>query len=202
MIQYPQRTVEGNFVVSSAMPALRVQLDNALKYVGNLKSTVNDSIHIDNYFFVEDDDNGGIERIVYLQFEGYLPDKDDEAQQYSQLNKTIQIAERKFSYNGGVRPYRQAKIDAQAEDSDIRQAVAFLNEHGLSFKELEFYGTLQFLHFADADKRNKLHIVYLEHLEEADIPEDVIAHSRESEDWATYCEKFLSRAMRSFTVCE
>lgn len=196
MIQYPQRTVEGNFVVSSAMPTIRIQLDTALKYVGNLKSTINDSSHIDNYFFVEHDDNGGIERIVYLQFE-----TDANENSYPKLTKNLILGERNFSYNGGVRPYRQARIDAQTEDSDIRQTVAFLNEKGLSFKELEFYGALQFLH-VDEDKRDKLHIFYLERLQEADIPEDVIANSRESDDWAAFCETFLSRAMRSFTVCE
>ena len=71
-----QRTVEDNCLHSSALPPMRVQFANSLDYLGNLKGTIYETAHIDNYYFAERDSNGIIQRIVYLQFENYFPDVD------------------------------------------------------------------------------------------------------------------------------
>ena len=74
---YPERSVENNVLISSALPRLQVEVDSSLAYLGNLKSTIYDAAHIDNYYFVERDDEGFITRLLYLQFEVYLPDIDN-----------------------------------------------------------------------------------------------------------------------------
>ena len=199
MSKNPQRSVEDHCLYSSDLPPLRVQFANNLDYLGNLKSTVYETAQIDNYYFAERDNQGIIQRIVYLQFESYFPDV-DAPHDYPSL-KPIQLGNLAFCYDGGVRTYRQSRIDEQRPDSDIAQTVAFLKEKGVQFKDGEFYGSLRFVHLT-GNKSEEVLILYLERLQEADIPADVIARSRNSDEWPSFCAEFLARALRSFTICE
>lgn len=199
MFDSPQRTVEDNCLHSSDLPPMRVQFASSLDYLGNLKGTIYETAQIDNYYFAERDSNGMIQRIVYLQFENYFPDV-DAPHDYPNL-KPIELGNLAFIYDGGVRTFRQSRIDELRPDSDVAQTVRFLKEKGVQFKDGEFYGSLRFVHLTD-NKSNEVLILYLERLQEADIPADVIARSRNSEAWPNFCEEFLARALRSFTVCE
>ena len=200
MFNQTQRYVEDNCLHSSDLPPMRVQFAKRLEYLGNLKSTIYNTATIDNYYFAERDEKGIIQVIVYLQFESNLPDV-DVPHDYPSL-KPIQFANLDFGYDGGVRTYRQSRIDEQPADSDIAQTVAFLKEKGVQFQDGEFYGSLRFVHLTGQDKRDEVLILYLERLQEAEIPPDVIARSRNSEEWPGFCEDFLARALRSFGVCE
>jgi hypothetical protein len=195
-----ERHVEDNCLQSSDLPPMRVQFAKHLEYLGNLKSTIYNTSTIDNYYFAERDEKGIIQVVVYLQFESNLPDV-DLPHDYPNL-KAIQLGNLDFGYDGGVRTYHQSRIDEQPADSDIAQTVAFLKQKGVQFQDGEFYGTLRFVHLTGEDKRDEVSILYLERLQEADIPPDVVAKSRNSDEWPNFCEDFLARALRSFKVCK
>lgn len=200
MKKQAQRSIESNELYSTDLPRIHVQIDHSLDYLGNLNSTVLDTAHIDNYYFVDKNDDGDIQRILYFQFEGFLPDTDDKFE-YPNM-QDIDINGQSFGYDGGVRMFKQSKIDEQADNSDVRQTVDFLKQQQALFSEGEFYGMLRFAQILDDDARNDMLIIYLERLEEADIPEDIVAKSRHSEDWSGYCEQLLARALRTFAICE
>lgn len=199
MFNNPQRSVDNHCLQSFDSPPMRVQFASNLEYLGNLQSRVEERAQIDNYYFADRDEQGIIQRIVYLQFETYFPE--------ATLNpknpplQAIQLGKMDFVYDGGVRNYRQSRIDELPSDSDVAQTVAFLKAKGVQFKDGEYYGSLRFVHQLE-NQRDEVLILYLERLEEADIPLDVIAHSRDSQAWPSFCEAFLARALRSFTVCE
>lgn len=199
MSNNPNRSVEANELQSTELPRLRVQIDTDLTYIGNLKETVLESAQIDNYYFVDKNADGQIQRILYFQFEAYL-DNNDNIFAYPDM-QNIKIAGNDFGYDGGVRMYRQSRIDEQAENSDVRRTVDFLKAKDAQFVEGEFYGTLRFAQVMD-DKRKDLLIIYLERMEEASIPEDVIAKSRYSGEWSDFCQQFLARALRTFAICD
>jgi hypothetical protein len=198
MHHYPQRSVEANNLYSSDLPAMHLQFARGLEYLGNLKSTILEKAHIDNYYFAERDENGVIQRIVYVQFEGFLPEIEG-SHDYPNM-KDIRLGNFDFRYDGGVRTFRQSRIDELPQDSDVAQTVAFLKEKGVQFKDGEYYGSLRFVHLIS--ERDEVLILYLERMDEADIPLDIVAHSRESEEWPAFCENFLATALRTFTVCE
>lgn len=200
MHQYPERSVEDNCLYSSDMPAMRVQLARGLEYLGNLKSKIRDVAHIDNYYFAERDEAGIIQRIVYLQFEGFFPEAEGTCEYPD--TQPIQLGNFGFVYDGGVRNYRQSRIDELDPQTDVVQTVAFLKEKGVQFKDGEYYGSLRFVHVFGEARRDEVLILYLERMDEADIPLDVVARSRQSGEWPAFCEKFLARALRCFTVCE
>lgn len=195
----PKRHVQDNELESSDLPKIRIQVDSSFDYVGNLNTIVLDNSQIDSYHFVDKNLEGQIQRIIYFQFEGALPDS-DKIYHYPRM-QAIQLGEDIFAYDGGVRQYKQVKINEQAINSDVRQTVDFLSEHQAKFMEGDFYGMLRFAKILDG-QQNDLLIIYLERLEEADIPQDIIAKSHYSDEWSGYCQQLLARAMRTFAICE
>jgi len=200
MDKSPKRSVEANELQSTELPRLRIQIEPSLDYIGNLNSTVLDNAHIDNYYFIDKNADGQIQRILYFQFEGYLPDN-NLSFDYPDM-QSIAINGHEFGYDGGVRMFKHLKIDEQPENSDVRQTVEFLKENDVRFSEGDFYGMLRFAFMWDEAKRNDMLVIYLERLEEADIPEDIVAKSRHSGEWSVYCKQLLARALRTFTICE
>ena len=195
----PDRSVDANELQSMEFPRLRVQIDPDLTYTGNLKARVFDNAQIDNYYFVDKNADGQIQRILYFQFEAF-PDNNDNTFDYPDM-QDIKLAGHDFGYDGGVRMYRQARIDEQTQNSDVRRTVDFLKAKDAQFIEGEFYGALRFAQVME-DKRHDLLIIYLERMEEANIPEDVIVKSRHSSEWSGFCEQFLARALRTFAICD
>ncbi|MEM9951575.1 MAG: hypothetical protein AAF846_08255 [Chloroflexota bacterium] len=194
MLTHSKRTVEGNL----DNPRLRIQIAPELNYLGNLKTTTLNDVSIDNYYFVHQTDIGNIRRILYFQFEASI---NDHILNYPTM-QTIKINDYPFVYDGGVRPYRSSKIEEQAVASDVRKTVDFLSEQGVHFQEGELYGALRFAHQFDDVKQKDVLIIYLEHVYEADVPADVIAKSRYSDEWQPYCDQLIARALRTFTICE
>src|SRR5690606_23112748 len=135
-----------------------------------------------------------------FQFEGALSNS-RKTYSYPHM-QAINLGEQTFGYDGGVRQFRQVKIDEQADNSDVRQTVDFLSDKGAQFIEGDFYGMLRFAKVLDDRQRNDLLIIFLERLDEAEIPKDIMAKSRYSDDWSEYCQQLLARALRTFTVCQ
>lgn len=195
-----KRSVQNNELVSSDLPKIRIQIDPSFNYVGNLNTMVLDDSEIDSYYFIDKTTEGQIQRILYFQFEGVLSNS-DKTYDYPHM-QAINLGEQTFGYDGGVRQFRQVKIDEQADNSDVRQTVDFLTKKGAQFIEGDFYGMLRFAKVLDDLQRNDLLIIFLERLEEAEIPKDIIAKSRYSDEWSGYCQQLLARALRTFTICE
>jgi hypothetical protein len=195
---YPERTVENNVLASSTLPPLRVQVDSALTYLGNLKSTIHNQAHIDNYYFVERDDEGFITRLVYLQFEGYLPDV-EASYTYPDM-QPCKLGREAFMYDGGVRRFAQTLIDSRGPDSDVAQTVEFLANHGACFSEGAWYAHLRFVKVLGEDQRNEVLLLYLERVDA--VPDDIAEKSRESADWSHYCQALCERATKLFHMIE
>lgn len=198
MTNSPKRSVEANELQSTELPRLGVKIEPSLAYIGNLKTDVLDKARIDNYYFLDKNTEGEIQRILYFQFEEVFSDN-EETYAYPNM-QNIKINEHDFGYDGGVRMFRQSKIDEQAKNSDVWQTINFLESQKIQFAEGEFYGALRFAQIM-TDGRNDLLIIYLERLEEASIPEDIVAKSRHSHEWSVFCEQLLARALRTFTIC-
>ena len=193
---YPERSVENNILTSSALPRLHIQVDSSLAYIGNLKSIIYDTAHIDNYYFVERDDEGFITRLLYLQFEGYLPDVDKD---YEYPNMTrCQLGNEDFLYDGGVRRFHQSLIDQRGADSDIAQTVDFLAQHGACFAEGDTYAHLRFVQVVSDTKRDKALVLYLERVN--NVSDDLAEKSRASDEWSQYCQSLYQQAITLFSI--
>ena len=71
----PARSVENNVLYSEDLPAIRVRVDSAFRYVGKFDFVLKEIAYGERYVFADDKD-GRIERLFIFQFEGFLPNND------------------------------------------------------------------------------------------------------------------------------
>ena len=69
----PQRIVHGTTLTSQQTPAVRIVLPKSAHYVGNARWVLYGIANCDLYVFVEAGPSKKIERLYWIQFEGYLP---------------------------------------------------------------------------------------------------------------------------------
>ena len=67
----PPRAVDGNVLVSTALPPIRVRVDPGLAYTGRLQFILYDVDRVDLYLFVRTDGPRAVQALL-AQFEGYL----------------------------------------------------------------------------------------------------------------------------------
>ncbi len=70
-----RRDVDGNTLSSTAMPPIRIKVDDAFQYAGALHFILYDVAHVDVFLFVAAEQRH-IHRLLIVQFEGYLDDND------------------------------------------------------------------------------------------------------------------------------
>ena len=71
-----QRYVEGNVFTSTYLPAIRIEIDEALSYVGMMDFILKDIAQVERYVFVEADAQQRITRMIVFPFEGFLDNND------------------------------------------------------------------------------------------------------------------------------
>ena len=73
----PERKVEGNSIYSAHDPHVRVQLPDSVQYVGADRWNLYDIADCELHAFVDPDMEKNVQRLYWVQFEGYLPGKPD-----------------------------------------------------------------------------------------------------------------------------
>jgi hypothetical protein len=80
--QAPERRVENNVIVSDRDPTVRIELPKSVRYVGADRWDLYDIADCELHAFVEADAQKNVQRLYWVQFEGYLPTKPDVHHQY------------------------------------------------------------------------------------------------------------------------
>src|SRR5579859_8229404 len=84
----PERKAVGNIVTSERDPAVRIELPKAAQYVGADRWTLYGIADCELHAFVEADAQKNVQRLYWIQFEGYLPSKPDLAHTYDSPRHT------------------------------------------------------------------------------------------------------------------
>ena len=74
MQNIPQRDVVDNCIHSAVLPPARIQVSPAFTYVGSSRFILYGVAHAEQHLFVVAGADRSVERLVWVQFEGYLPD--------------------------------------------------------------------------------------------------------------------------------
>ena len=69
----PLRRTNGDTLVSTATPAMRMQIDAAMPFLGSTEIVIKGIAHAERHYFVEARD-GQVRRMLVAQFEGFLSD--------------------------------------------------------------------------------------------------------------------------------
>ena len=192
----PARTVNGQVLTSTAMPAVAIEFDEEFKYAGTQSFVLYDVANCEQHFFVDADDKGRVKGLYWIQFEGYLPDN-DKSYNYK-VTKTENIGGLDFIADA----YARTTVGSTGNpNSDGNRARAFLESKG--FDVADHIMSQRLVHLIGDDKRNELMIIYSEELTTRGLTAaDVSEGGRAFIYWDDLAKGLLDRALKNMKLTQ
>jgi hypothetical protein len=189
------RTVEGQVLFSTELPAVKLKFDKDFKYVGNQTFNLYKVARAEQHFFVDADEKGRIKRLYWVQFEGYLP-SNKHTYAYKKT-KTVTIGGLEFIADAWA---RNLKANPGRPDSDGNLARSFLEAKGCRWPTDDVLAQ-RLVHLVDERKRNELMIIYAEDLSAMRlIAKDLTPGGRSAGQWEEISKALLERALKGMDV--
>jgi hypothetical protein len=190
----PDRKVEGNTITSDHDPRIRMVLPKSVSYVGADRWHLYDIADCELHVFVDADANKNVQRLYWVQFEGYLPSKPEASHQYdSPQHTTI----------GGLDFYVDTWVSANnapiTAGSDVEHVQALIGAKRYNMPAGMMY--VRLVHLLDPQKRKELMIIYGEDLAPtgftaADLDQGGNANSR----WPEIAKGLVERAQQKIML--
>lgn len=190
----PDRTVEDHVLTSAHDPKVRVHLPASAHHVGADRWVLYDMADCELYAFVAADSNNNVQRLYWVQFEGYLPSRPELHHTYDSPNHA-NIAGMDFYVDSWVR----ARDEPMRASSDLEHIVNLIRAKGFRLPDGMMY--VRFVHLLDEQKRKELMIIYAEDLAGTGHPASELQPGGALHDqWASIEAKLVERAKASFTL--
>ena len=153
----PEREVKNNILTSENDPKIRIELPASVQYVGADRWVLYEIADCELHAFVEADKQKNVQRLYWVQFEGYLPTRPELKHTYdSPRHATI----------GGLDFYVDTWVSSRDEkskpDSDGEHIRSLVSDH--KYKMPGGMMCVRLVHLLDAEKRKELMIIYGEDL--------------------------------------
>lgn len=185
-----QRRVEGTTLYSDTLPAVRLEFDARLKYVGTQTIMLSGATRAEQHFFVESDGRR-IKRLYWIQFEG-KPAGKGRPYDYS-ADPTIDIGGRPFHTNHRFYP---TDGFAGRAGSDGDQAQRRLAREGYTLGS--DLARVRLVWLLDDPPFNELMIIYLEDL--ADHRLSVADLRADPQRWDQLAAELTRRALEGMRL--
>ena len=192
----PDRAVNGNVIISSHDPGVRIELPKSVQYVGADRWVLYDMADCELHAFVEADKQRNVERLYWVQFEGYIPSKPDLHHTYDSPRHAT-IGGLDFYVDTWARP-KTAKIDP---GSDREHIEALIRAKGYKMPAGMMY--VRFVHLLDKEKRKELMIIYGEDLASTGLSAEELQDGGKAHDqWPTIDLRLVERAEKKIAIQE
>jgi hypothetical protein len=190
----PERVVDANVVTSDRDPKLRIHLPESVKYVGADRWVLYEMADCELHAFVEADKEKNVQRLYWVQFEGYLPTKPELQHQYDSPRHT-NLSGLDFYVDTWVQP----RGGGVTPDSDSEHIEALVRAKGYKSPDGMMY--VRLVHLLDEEKRKELMIIYGEEVAStgfaaADLREGGKAHDQ----WERIEKGLIERAVRKISL--
>jgi hypothetical protein len=190
----PERKVEGNTITSDRDPRVTVILPEAVAYVGADRWPLYDIADCELHVFVEADAKKKVQRLYWVQFEGYLPTKPEMSYQYDSPDHTT-IGAWDFYVDTWVR----ANDASTRAGSDREHVQALIRAKRYKMPAGMMY--VRLVHLLDQQRRRELMIIYGEDLAPtgftaADLDKGGNANSR----WPEIAKGLVERAQQMIVL--
>lgn len=156
-VRAPERKVVGSTIASQRDPEIKVEFPSAAKYVGASRWDLYDVADCELHAFVEADQQMRVQRLYWIQFEGYLPSKPDLAHTYDSPRHAT-LGGMDFFVDTWVR-FKDAEV---RPGSDREHIETLIREKGYNPPSSMMY--VRLVHLLDPQKRKELMIIYGEDL--------------------------------------
>jgi len=190
----PERKVENNAIISERDPKARIELPESVHYVGADRWVLYGIADCELHAFVEADEQKNVQRLYWVQFEGYLPSKPKLKHQYdSPRHATI----------GGLDFYVDtwtSTDDKKPEaGSDAEHIKALIRAHGYKMPAGMMY--VRLVHLLDEQKRKELMFIYGEDLSPTGFTAaDLKKGGKAYDQWPAIEKDLVERAEKKITI--
>jgi hypothetical protein len=190
----PERTVQGHVLRSAHDPKVQLSLPASAHYVGASRWVLYGMADCELHAFVEADAHKRVQRIYWVQFEGYLPSRPELHHAYdSPRHATL----------GGLDFYVDTWVEpsnaAEKAGSDGEHIKALIRTHGYTLPAAMM--SVRLVHLLDASKRRELMLIYSEDtgatgFDAADLNKGGRAYSR----WPAIEHGLIERAQQRISL--
>ena len=153
----PERQVIGNEIVSKSDPSVRIRLPKTVQYVGVDRWTLYGIADCELHGFVEADKQGNVQRLYWVQFEGYIPSRPELKYRYDSPE---------HAKIGGADFYLDTWVEAReakrTPDSDQEHLEALIRSKNYKIPAGMMY--VRLVHLLDEQRRKELMFIYGEDL--------------------------------------
>ena len=190
----PERNVERNVITSERDPNVRIRLPTSVQYVGADRWVLYAIADCELHAFVDADEHKTVQRLYWVQFEGYLPAKPELKYGYdSPRHATI----------GGMDFYVDTWVRASAPetkpDSDGAHVRALIRAKGYTSPAGMMY--VRLVHLLDDQKRKELMIIYGEDLASTGFSAADLARGGKAYDrWPAVEKGLIERAISKIAL--
>jgi len=155
--QHPERRVAGNIITSEHDPKVRIELPASAQYAGADRWVLYDIADCELHAFADLDRQNNVQRLYWVQFEGYVPSRPDLKHAYDSP-RHLTIGGMDFFVDTWVRAH-----DARTEPGSDREHIeALLRAKGYKMPDGMMY--VRLVHLLDDQKRKELMVIYGEEL--------------------------------------
>ncbi len=194
--QSPERKVDGNVITSTHDPEVRIELPQSVVYVGADRWVLYGIADCELHAFVEADARKNVQRLYWVQFEGYVPSKPKLHHTYDSP-RHAQIGGMDFYVDTWVRP-NNAKTDA---GSDREHIESLIRAKGYKMPAGMMY--VRLAHLLDNEKRKELMIIYGEDLAPTGFSASELGeHGKEHDQWPGIEQALIERATGNIVIEE
>ena len=189
----PERKVAGNVINSERDPAVRVELPRSVQYVGADRFVLYGIADCELHAFVETEPERKVERLYWVQFEGYLPSKPNLHHTYDSP-RHVAIGGLDFYVDTEIIG-RDEKRKPESDGEHIRWLIR-AKRYQLPAERI----SVRFVHLLD-DKRKELMIIYSENLEPMDLTAaDLREGGKAHRQWPAIESGLIGRAKKKIAI--
>jgi hypothetical protein len=151
----PARRVDGNVLISDALPSIQIRIDPKIRCVGSFPFNIQDIAAGERYVFAEADGKT-IKRMFIAQFESFLPES-SEIYRYSFAN-AMKIKGHLFNHSTFAYSNQEALKENPKGEGAL--TASFLKAKGFDVQD-EWIAS-RFLTLGDESRKHELILFYLE----------------------------------------
>lgn len=189
------RRVVGNTIVSDKLPAIKVQVDKAFKYLGKFDFVIGAIAKGERFVFVEATRKKRIKRLFIAQFEQILPTS-QEIYRYN-FDKAILLGEHRFRHNTFAFSGAEAKRENPKGEASL--TADFLAAKGFRLED-ELMSS-RFLTVPDQAKKNEMILFYIENISKTGRRlADLYVGDEETVVWKAITSGLKDRSSAAFKI--
>ena len=190
----PERKAEGNVITSQHDPNVRIELPKSVQYVGADRWVLYDIADCELHAFVEANGQKNVQRLYWVQFEGYVPTRPELKHKYDSPRHATM---------GGLDFYVDAWVrqkDAETQKGSDREHIeALIRAKGYKMPEGMMY--VRLVHLLDEQKRKELMVIYGEDLSHTGFTAtDLSERGRAFSRWPVIEDALIERAKNKITI--